>query len=587
MKKTANLKIWKMMSLLLCLGIFVFTSCDPEAWLPDDDDPENVDPGQDDDDPPVVVEGDWTKPINEAIVWDGNFSVKGTVYVNAELTIKPGSIIVFHEDAQLYVQNEGTIKAEGTAEKPITFKAREKGADWKHIYINSNAGKSSKFAYCHISGAETGIYVYQNKVSIDNCVIKDCSVNGVYLHGESEFGSFTANTISDCEEYPLVIPFLQATAVTSDNEISGMGILLDDYIVRKKNGKVTVHEQTIPYVLYHDVFDINDNAEVTIEPGVTIEMPEDGMIRVGQYTSGKLVAVGTAEKPITFTSKAKDKAAGDWKKIYFDEYAMKSSALKYCNIEYAGDGDEGAVEVYYTAVAIDSCTITNSSSYGVLVNSSEDGSFISFSGNVIKDTELYPVSCNAAAAGVITADNELGEMGIEISGYQLTKKVTWQNLNVPYTMRSNDFNINEGGSLTIMPGVTVLMTENGYIRVGEYTEGKLVAVGTEEEPIIFTSAMSDKWPGDWQGIQFEEYVVAGSILDHCKVLYGGRDDGANVDFYYTKGKVSLTNSEIAYSANWGIRVRDDDGIMPTLSNNNYHDNGSNYIHGVEHPDADM
>ena len=580
MKKTANLKIWKMMSLLLCLGIFVFTSCDPEALLPDTPDIP--------DEPDVpVVQGDWTKAINEATVWSGAVTVKGTVYVNAELTIKPGTVVTFREDAQLYVQNEGSIKAVGLADTVIVLKAHEQGADWQRIYIYDNAGKSSKFAYCHISGAEKAIEVYYNKVSIDNCVIKDCSVNGVYLNN-SEFGSFTANTISDCEEYPLVIPFLQATAVTSDNEISGIGIALSGYQVGKKNGKVTIHEQTIPYVITNSYIDINDNAEVTIEPGVTMSMVENGYIRVGYDTSGKLTAVGTEEKPITFTSNLTDKAAGDWQGIEFEQYASKSSALKNCHIEYAGGGDDGAVYVYYTAVAIDSCTITNSSSYGVLVNSNEDSWLTSFSGNVIKDTERYPLSCNAAAAGVVTADNELGEMGIEISGYQLTKKVTWQNLNVPYTISNSYLDINEGGSLTIMPGVTVLMTENCLLRVGYDTEGKLVAVGTEEEPITFTSAMNDKYPGDWQGIEFEQYVGAGSILDHCKVLYGGRGDGANVDFYYTKGKVSLTNSEIAYSACYGIKVRDNDGIMPVLQNNNYHDNqGGNYIHGVEHPDADM
>lgn len=580
MKKNANQKIWKMMSLLLCFGIFVFTSCDPEALLPDTPDIP--------DEPDVpVVQGDWTKAINEATVWSGKVTVKGTVYVNAELTIKPGTVVTFREDAQLYVQNEGSIKAVGLADTVIVLKAHEKGADWQRIYINDNAGKSSKFAYCHISGAEKAIEVYYNKVSVDNCVIKDCSVNGVYLRGESEFGSFTANTISDCEEYPLVIPFLQATAVTSDNEISGIGIALSGDQVGKKNGKVTIHEQTIPYVITNSYFDINDNAEVTIEPGVTMSMVENGYIRVGCYTSGKLTAVGTEEKPITFTSNLTDKAAGDWRGIYFDPYSSKSSALKNCHIEYAGDGDDGAVYVYYTAVAIDSCTITNSSSYGVLVNSNEDSWLTSFSGNVIKDTERYPLSCNAAAAGIVTADNELGEMGIEITGDHLTKKVTWQNLNVPYTISNNYLEINEGGSLTIMPGVTVLMTENCLLRVGLYTEGKLVAVGTEEEPITFTSAMNDKYPGDWQGIEFEQYVGAGSILDHCKVLYGGRGNGANVDFYYTKGKVTVQNSEIAYSANWGIRVRDDDGIMPTLLNNNYHDNGGNYIHGNEYSDADM
>lgn len=579
MKKTANLKIWKMMSLLLCFGIFVFTSCDPEALLPDTPDIPH--------EPDVpVVQGDWTKPINEPTIWSGKVTVKGTVYVNAELTIKPGTVVTFREDAQLYVQNEGFIHAVGLADTIIVLKAHEKGADWQRIYIYENAGKSSKFAYCHISGAKKAIEVYYNKVSIDNCVIKDCSVNGVYLNN-SEFGSFTANTISDCEEYPLVIPFLQATAVTSENEISGIGIALSGNQVGKKNGKVTIHEQTIPYVITSSYIDINDNAEVTIEPGVTIAMPEDSYIEVGYDTSGKLTAVGTEEKPITFTSNLTDKAAGDWRGIIFHEYASKSSALKNCIIEYAGSGDDGAVRVYYTAAAIDSCTITNSSSYGVLVNSNEDSWLTSFSGNVIKDTERYPLSCNAAAAGVVTTDNELGEMGIEITGEHLTKKVTWQNLNVPYTISSSYLDINKGGSLTIMPGVTVLMTEDCYLSVGYATEGKLVAVGTEEEPIIFTSAMNDKYPGDWQGIIFHEYAGAGSILDHCKVLYGGRGGYANVDFYYTKGKVSLTNSEIAYSANWGIRVRDNDGIMPTLQNNNYHDNGGNYIHGNEYSDADM
>lgn len=571
-----------MMSLLLFgFGMFVFTACDPTAWLPDDDDPENVDPGKDDDDPPVVVEGDWTKPINEAIVWDGNFSVKGTIYVNAELTIKPGSIIVFHENAQLYVQNEGTIKAEGTAENPITFAAREKGADWNRIYINSNAGKSSKFAYCHISGAETGIYVYQNKVSIDNCVIKECSTYGVDLNA-GEFGSFTANTISDCEEYPLVIPFLQATAVTSDNEISGIGIYLTGNTVGKKNGKVTIHEQTIPYVLAATYFRVDDNAEVTIEPGTTIGMLEDAYFEVGYYSSGKLTAVGTEEKPITFTSVASEKDAGDWKDIRFYEYALKSSALKYCNIEYAGGNDYGAVYVYKTSVAIENCKITNSSSYGVCAH--ESALFTSFKGNVIESTELYPVRCSAAAANAIETDNTLGDMGIQINGYQLTDKATWQNLNVPYTIATTYYRIDEGGALTIAPGVTVLMSENTYLEVGYYSEGKLVAQGTAEEPITFTSAMNDKYPGDWSNIRFYEYSSAGCILDHCKILYGG-DDGNSLYLYNCAGKVTVQNCEIAYSNGYGIRVNN---ASPTMSNNNFHDNkDGNNINGTEYTDAEM
>ena len=574
MKKTANQKIWKMMSLLLCLGMFVFTSCDPEAWLPDTPDIP--------DEPDIpVVQGDWTKAINEPTIWSGKVTVKGTVYVNAELTIKPGTVVTFREDAQLYVQNEGSIKAIGLADTVIVLKAHEKGADWKRIYINDNAGKSSKFAYCHISGAETAIHVYYNKVSVDNCVIKDCSVNGVYLNN-SEFGSFTANTISDCEEYPLVIPFLQATAVTSDNEISGIGIALSGNSVGKKNGKVTIHEQTIPYVITQSYVEIDDNAEVTIEPGVTIAMGEDSYISVGYTSSGKLTAVGTEEKPITFTSNAKDKAAGDWGEIRFYEYASKSSALKYCNLEYSGAHDNGAVYLYYTKIAIDSCTITNSSSYGVLAHS--ESSFTSFTGNVIKDNELCPVRCSAAAAGAIAADNELDALGVEINSYELTEKVTWVNLKVPFTIKASYLEIDDGGSLTIEPGVTVQFAENSYLSVGYISEGKLVAEGTAEEPIIFTSAMNDKYPGDWGNIRFYEYASAGCILDHCKILYGG-DDGNSLYLYYCDAKVTIQNCEIAYSDGYGIYVNN---ASPTMSNNTYHDNkDGNKINGTEYLDSEM
>ena len=573
MKKNANQKIWKMMSLLLCLGIFVFTSCDPEALLPDTPDIPH--------EPDVpVVQGDWTKPINEPTIWSGKVTVKGTVYVNAELTIKPGTVVTFREDAQLYVQNEGFIHAVGLADTIIVLKAYEQGADWQRIYIYDNAGKSSKFAYCHISGAETAIHVYYNKVSVDNCVIKDCSVNGVYLNN-SEFGSFTANTISDCEEYPLVIPFLQATAVTSDNEISGMGIALSGYSVGKKNGKVTIHEQTIPYVITQSYVDIDDNAEVTIEPGVTIAMGEDSHISVGYYSSAKLTAVGTEEKPITFTSNAKDKAAGDWDGIRFYEYASKSSALKYCNIEYAG-GDYAPVYIYNTAISIENCTITNNSNYGVNANS--ESNFTSFTGNVIKDNELCPVRCSAAAAGAIAADNELDALGVEIYSYELTEKVTWVNLKVPFTIKASYLEIDDGGSLTIEPGVTVQFAENTHISVGYYSEGKLVAEGTAEEPIIFTSAMKDKYPGDWDNIRFYEYSSAGCILDHCKILYGG-DGGNSLYLYNCAGKVTVQNCEIAYSDGYGIYVNN---ASPTMSNNTYHDNkDGNNINGTEYTDAEM
>ena len=218
------------------------------------------------------------------------------------------------------------------------------------------------------------------------------------------------------------------------------------------------------------------------------------------------------------------------------------------------------------------------------MNANSESNFTSFTGNVIKDNELCPVRCSAAAAGAIAADNELDALGVEINSYELTEKVTWVNLKVPFTIKASYLEIDDGGSLTIEPGVTVQFAENTHISVGYYSEGKLVAEGTAEEPIIFTSAMNDKYPGDWSNIRFYEYASAGCILDHCKILYGG-DGGNSLYLYNCAGKVTVQNCEIAYSDGYGIYVNN---ASPTMSNNTYHDNkDGNNINGTEYTDAEM
>lgn len=87
-------------------------------------------------------------------------------------------------------------------------------------------------------------------------------------------------------------------------------------------------------------------ATLTIEPGVTIRFDptaSDPGIHVGSSDKrpGSLVAVGTADKPITFTSAAAAPAPGDWKNIWFSYMPPSGSRVEHAVIEYAG-GPSGA-----------------------------------------------------------------------------------------------------------------------------------------------------------------------------------------------------------------------------------------------------
>jgi hypothetical protein len=80
---------------------------------------------------------------------------------------------------------------------------------------------------------------------------------------------------------------------------------------------------------------------LTIEPGVTLRFSEQNGtsgIRVGLSATrqGVLVAAGTPQAPITFTSAKATPAAGDWRNIRFDETPAQGNRLDHTLIEFAG-----------------------------------------------------------------------------------------------------------------------------------------------------------------------------------------------------------------------------------------------------------
>lgn len=103
--------------------------------------------------------------------------------------------------------------------------------------------------------------------------------------------------------------------------------------------------------------------------------------------------------------------------------------------------------------------------------------------------------------------------------------------------------INEGGALIIEPGVKLLMNQGTYVQI---VEGKIVAKGTEKEPIVFTSANTTQAPGDWTAVFMQDKTSAGTELEHVKFEYGGgsgSDAHAALDIrdQRSAGRISVVN----------------------------------------------
>ena len=96
----------------------------------------------------------------------------------------------------------------------------------------------------------------------------------------------------------------------------------------------------------------------------------------------------------------------------------------------------------------------------------------------------------------------------QVSG---TQSGTWTLSNSPYQVTGH-ITIPSGQTLTIEPGVTVNF--QGHYRI--YVDGKLLANGSESQPVLFTT---DDISTGWAGIRLYETSDI-SVFNYCKFEYG-------------------------------------------------------------------
>jgi len=112
-----------------------------------------------------------------------------------------------------------------------------------------------------------------------------------------------------------------------------------------------------PFVISNETI-VCSNATLTIEPEVEVRFGGNFSITV----EGKLVADGTKNKMIRFTSNELEPKAGAWGTLKFN--STQESSLSYCAIEYGLNG----ITVENGLVNIQKSTIRHNSEYGVAIS---------------------------------------------------------------------------------------------------------------------------------------------------------------------------------------------------------------------------
>ncbi|MDI6821921.1 MAG: S-layer homology domain-containing protein [Actinomycetota bacterium] len=155
----------------------------------------------------------------------------------------------------------------------------------------------------------------------------------------------------------------------------------------------------------------------------------------------------------------------------------------------------------------------------------------------------------------------------EVSG-EITKDTTWTVAGSPYIVTDDVF-VENGATLTIEPGVEVKFNRGAgeklfSLRIGSVGGGTLIADGTWDDPIIFTSNRPYPVPGDWDCIFFgDSSVDAKCIVDNCIIEYASH--GIHCD----RSSPTISNNLLMKTKYYGVCC---DGASPKITDNVIFDN---------------
>lgn len=159
-----------------------------------------------------------------------------------------------------------------------------------------------------------------------------------------------------------------------------------------------------------------------------------------------------------------------------------------------------------------------------------------------------------------------------INGSSINSHKIWTKANSPYVITER---VSVSFDLIIEPGAVIKF--KNYQTLNIFAE--LTAIGTEDEPIIFTSYKDDSFAGDtngdggatqpkagdWSHINLYGGGAAAIIIDHAKIFYGSIDRTVLGALTVNRNNnITIRNSEIKYSGYSGILI---DHAQPTIENN--------------------
>ena len=494
-----------------------------------------------------------------------DYLIVGNLDIEAMLTIEPGVVIYVQQDLGIDINGAGILKADGETDDMIVITGENQSNNgfWRglNIYSNSVENSISNAEISYGGSVSAGTYFENATLTIDRAKMQMTDVT------ITNSGGYGIQTRRNESEFPMQNMIFESNDLghayihTDQMGYFDNGGSFDGGYVFVYSGDTTADMDiaNLNGAKYQIMAKSDFGHAVTIEPGTEFEFATDAGLDINN--GAKIIAQGTATDKIVFTGVSK--APGAWRGIFIGTSSV-DNILEHVDISYGGSSE---IRTYFgkTNMAIDNAkvtlrnvSITDSDGYGIQTR--RDGSTFSVESSSFNNNEFSDMYIHPTQAGFIDNQTDLngGDVEVYSGDTEDSGVVTWSNLNNGTYYFSQTVTIDN--EVSIEAGAYFEMGTNVNLIVsGSTTSGVSVfkALGTASEPITFTGRSQSK--GAWGGILISSSSVD-NIMDHVLVAYGGGKDLATyMDAgnlgVYNDAYLTLTNSSIENSANYGVIIR--------------------------------
>ena len=330
-----------------------------------------------------------------------------------------------------------------------------------------------------------------------------------------------------------------------------------------QNGTWTSDHQ---YQVIGDV-NINEGDTLIIEPGVHVLFMDYSSFLV----EGTLLAQGTEEDSIYFTSGKQDVAEGDWDEIKISGPNSSNTIVSYSNIDFACNG----LYLYLSSPYIHHNTIQNNLDSGILCKASYDLTIPIISYNVIRNNRCLDnnsragISVNSSKASPTIQYNQIynnENSGIDTYGQGL--------------IYSNHVYNNSFDGIVIGDGIYQVQVISNIVHDNGFHGNGVGHSGDNCDAIFVNNIIYNHYHAGLNIFYTNDYVINNTFYNNG--YYYGSDpcDGA-LQVYSQSDPLIINN--LFYNNRNGIHTNYSDITLSTVEYNLFHNNDNN-IKGDGAPD---